>query len=120
MKSTVHFESFEFDFGKVKPTDKVEFKFDYLGDPDDIEYISASCGCTVSYYNPEEKAVKGVLDIAIARGKYEPGENVLTKNVFVYMADGRSHYVGNARKEIMDNQLKTHYVLTLKGIVVQE
>jgi len=100
------FDKNVYDFNKVAQGKSVEHSFTFRNTgnaPGTISRVSSSCGCTVA--NVSNKVIPpgktGTIKTSFDSSDFN---GPVTKEVFVYM----------------DNQQKPAYILTLKGIVVEE
>lgn len=112
---TMLVETHEYNFGQVGPKDVINYDFKFLGLPSQIEYIEKTCGCTSAFL--EGGYFKGEIDMAAA-GDYKPGENTVTKWVYVWLNDGYPRFIANERKEKQLNQLKSYFKLKIYGQVI--
>lgn len=106
-----------YNFGDVKEDDVIKYEFEFLGNPNQIQYIEKGCGCTSAYF--EDGKIKGELDMAKAQS-YESGENQVNKYVYVWLNDGQPRFMANNKKEKITNQNKAYFVLKLIGKVIKD
>lgn len=106
-------------FGEVKETDVLEYEFDFLGSPSQIEYIEKGCGCTSAFF--KDGKIKGTLDLKKANGSqaYPNGETAIEKFIFVWLNDGQPRFVADELKQKVQNPLKAYFKLSLNGSVVK-
>lgn len=109
-----------FEMGERGPLEVVDYEFEFLGSPDQIEYVEKGCGCSTAYF--EDGKIKGVLDMGKANGNqgWPPGESSVNKYVFIWLNDGEPRYIGNERKEKISNPKKSFFRLQLAGKVINE
>lgn len=83
--ATEGFGTLEYDFGLAKPTDKVEFKFDYNGEIP-LQGTQAQCGCTNVKTTPD--GITGVLSLATAEN-YRAHTHIVDENDMVWKLQGK-------------------------------
>lgn len=109
-----YFEKQIVTLGERTEEEVVEFEFPFTGEPDDIQYIQKSCGCTDAYF--KDGAVRGTLDMKTA-GRYQKGSNSVTKSIQVIMNDGKDRWISDDEKRIKPNPEKEIARLTITAVV---
>jgi hypothetical protein len=109
-----------YNFGEVGASDTIEYSFAFKTGGDVIEYVEKGCGCTSAYWDEENNAIAGSLDMARAAPAkgYSEGRTTVTKYVFVWLNDGRDRFTSDDKKQKVQNPDKEWFRLQLVGTVI--
>ena len=106
-----------FNFGEVSEKDIVDFHFDFLGGPDEVQWTWGACTCTDSWFTG--KQIVGKLTIPKVQ-KFTERKTLVEKYVYVDINDGHHNFIrGNGFRRIA-NPKKAQIRLLLTGFVIKE
>ncbi len=100
-----------FDMGEIKKGDKVTLSYPYEGDPEMIEKVKASCGCTAEVKNDKvNKMITATYNST--NDNYGDG---LTKSIIVHFRDNKELEIKNSLGVTIINPSKAKVALRITG-----